>query len=453
MGVERQNNSPLGFVVPGSTKSLSFGVQRSIVKSIQGSVHRALRGRSCVLAVSGGLDSMVLLDAAASLDVALVATFDHGTGNAATEAARLVETEAHARGLRAETGRARGGLVTEAQWRTARWDFLRSVAQRENATIATAHTRDDHTETVLMRVLRGAGARGLAGLYADSPVIRPLLARSRHELVAYARMRRLRWVEDPSNASRHFLRNRVRHDLLPALRRAHPSIDAELLAIASRAEGWRRDMEQMVDSSIPYELHADDALDVGADALRPYPEASLAILWPVLTAKIGVVLDRRGTDRLARFAPAARVGSRIQLSGGWQVVRSRDRFQVRPSADCAPASRSIDQVRGLSWGPWSFRPGARDRANAWSAWLPVDQPLHVRVWSPGDTMIVRFGAPARKVKRLLSDAGVTGHERGRWPVVTAGDQIVWIPGVRRGQAAAERSGRPGLVFSCEYQHR
>jgi tRNA(Ile)-lysidine synthase len=68
-------------------------------------------------------------------------------------------------------------------------------------------------------------------------------------------------------------------------------------------------------------------------------------------------------------------------------------------------------------------------------------------------MVGGDGKPGRKVKCLLSDAGVTGHERSGWPVVLAGDQIVWVPGIRRGNAATARSGRPGLAFICEYVNR
>jgi tRNA(Ile)-lysidine synthase len=432
-------------------------VPLSIVRSIQQSVRAAMDGRSCVvLAVSGGLDSMVLLDAAAALDdlTLVVATFDHGTGSAATEAAHLVASAAKERGLRLETSRAPAGSTTEAQWRDARWTFLRSVSQRLHAPVATAHTRDDQVETVLMRELRGAGPRGLAGLYAASPVIRPLLGHSRRQLAAYARARRLVWVEDPSNASPQYLRNRVRHDLLPALRLARPGIDADLLSISRRAARWRRDVERLVGSSIAHVVHDHGTgLDVRAEALEPYPVSSLMLLWPALAATVGLTLDRRGTERLAKFTRDGRVGARIQVSGGWQVVRSRTDFQFRQNERTALAPQPIDRSAGATWDGWSFRPTATASPDVWSAWLPIDRPVHVRAWSAGDTMVVRPGSPRRKVKHLLSNAGVTGHERARWPVVVAGDQIVWIPGVRRSDAATERSGRPGLAFSCEYQHR
>src|SRR5688572_3059861 len=158
--------------------------------------------RRLVLAVSGGADSMVLLDAVdravsdgAGSDVRgriSVATFDHGTGVHATAAARLVSAEARGRGFDIRIGNASLTGATEAEWRAARWSFLEESSP-PGAAIATAHTRDDQVETVMMRVMRGAGARGLAGLAPESRltvrgrlVLRPLLSVSRATIRAYA---------------------------------------------------------------------------------------------------------------------------------------------------------------------------------------------------------------------------------------------------------------------------
>jgi tRNA(Ile)-lysidine synthase len=432
-------------------------VPRHIVQSIRESVRTSLLDKPrVVLAVSGGLDSMVLLDAAASSlpNDLLVATFDHGTGDAATEAAALVRRTAAALGLRVTAGLANRSLGSEAEWRDARWAFLRSVAAEGNAAIATAHTADDQVETVLMRVMRGAGARGLAGLYAAGDVIRPLLGHSRREIALYARHRRVAWFEDPTNQSRRFFRNRIRHDLLPAFRLANPLIDAELLEVARRAADLRREIETIVDSAIEFDVRADDrGLDVSLLDLAAHPAASLTVLWPVLAAKVGLSLDRRGIERLAAFSRIGRVGSRIQLSGGWEVVRAPNTLQVRRLDEAVPAPTTIDPANPVAWGTWSFRRAIRATSDPWTACLPAGQPLEVRVWRSGDAMTIRRGFPARKVKHFLSDAGISGHERARWPVVVAGDRVVWIPGIRRGEAATERSGRPGLVFSCVYDHR
>jgi tRNA(Ile)-lysidine synthase len=411
-----------------------------------------------MLAVSGGVDSMVFLDAAAAAVSAprlRVATFDHGSGPAATAAAALVGKRAAALGLELVAGRAPEPLRTEAALRDARWRFLRSAAEARGARVATAHTLDDQIETVLMRVLRGAGARGIAGLYAAGEVARPLLALARRDVLRYARARRLEWVEDPSNASLAFLRNRVRHELLPALLGAAPGLDRELLELARAAAAWRSDVTTYVDGAIaPRVSRAMRAADVPAARLAPFSTGELEVLWPEVAARIGLVLDRRGTDRLARFTRNARVGARVQLSGGWQVIRSRDAFQLRASEHAPLAETPLRASAGTRWDRWEFRPipGA-PAADAWSAWLPGEAPLAVRRWRPGDVMSVRTDGPPRKVKYFLSDAGITGHERQRWPVVLAGDQIVWIPGVRRSAVATARSGWPALAFACEYIDR
>ena len=306
-----------------------------------------------------------------------------------------------------------------------------------------------------MRVLRGAGARGIAGLFAPGDVRRPLLALSRQDVLRYARARRLQWVEDPSNVSLAFLRNRVRHELLPALRVADPELDVRLLDVARAAAGWRRDVVRCVDQAVRPRISPDgSAVDVAAAVLAPLAPNELKVLWPEVAARVGLALDRRGTERLAAFTHDARVGARVQLSGGWQVIRSRDSFQLRAS-DLPPlVEAALDATAATRWDVWDFHPIRGEPAgDAWSTWLPQEGRLVVRGWRPGDTMLVRADGRPRKVKYLLSDAGITGHERARWPVVLAVDQIIWIPGVRRSLVATARSGRPALAFACEHISR
>ena len=283
-----------------------------------------------VLAVSGGRDSMALLHAfarAAPDSVAIVATFDHATGRTATRAAHLVAAESARLGLPAVIGRASKRGASEAEWRDARRQFLSDVAERTGARIVTAHTRDDQVETVLMRVLRGAGARGLAGLYAGG-TIRPLLEYSRVEVAAYAVRAGVAWVEDPTNASMQFFRNRVRRDLLPALERVSPGFDAALLSLAREAGAWREELDRLV-APIARVSDRRDSVSVAVGALAPYSRAELSSLWPAIAARVGLAMDWRGTERAAAFTNESRTGTRIQLSGGWEIARSRDAFELR----------------------------------------------------------------------------------------------------------------------------
>lgn len=415
-----------------------------------------------VLAVSGGLDSMALLDAAVATTPRsrlLVATFDHGSGPYSARAARFVAARALALGVPVVVGHstfaegARSSPPSEAEWREARWAFLHDVALRTGGTIVTAHTRDDQVETVLMRILRGAGARGIAGLYAESAVRRPLLGASRRELTAYAEMHGVSWVEDPSNASRRFFRNRVRLDLLPALRRERPGLEEELLSLATRAADWRREVDEVVDREVEHRARGA-VLDVAADSLAGYSRESLAVVWPALAARAGIALDRRGAGRLVEFTIEGRVGARIQLAGGWEVARGRKLLELRRLREWQASSPAVPLEGATNWGDWRFRPV--DEATAsdpWSASLPRDVPLTVRRWRPGDTMTFRTGEPARKVKRYLTAARISGRRRADWPVVLAGDEIVWIPGVCRSHAATDRSGRPGSPFRCDFHAR
>ena len=415
------------------------------------------RGARLVIAVSGGRDSVALLTAAmrvAPERVAAVASFDHGTGPAARDAVRLVQREGARLGVRVVAGHGEHAGASEAEWRAARWRFLRDVAREHGANVATAHTRDDNVETILMRVMRGAGARGLAALYAPGDVIRPLLEVSRADVARYAEASDLRWVDDPSNESLAYFRNRVRHQILPALLAVRPGLDDELLDIARRAAAVRRELARIVDA-MP-STREGSALVVAASGLADYDPESLRLLWSELASRVGVVLDARGTAGLARFTKEADTGDRMQLSGGVEVVRRRDAIvlgaAIGVDEECAP--RTLPSRGSLEWGGWRFRavgPGGADeeRGSAWRATLPLDATLRVRSWRPGDRMHGAGDAAPRRVKRFLRDARVAGPERAGWPVVVAGEQVVWIPGVRRSDAATGRSGRPEAVYLCE----
>lgn len=300
------------------------------VSRIRNAVVEALSPHDRVLlAVSGGVDSMVMLDAAREAKPrVIVATFDHRTGRASGEAARLVDRRCRELGLKCIRGRARTRFTGEEAWREQRWGFLRRIAREESASIATAHTLDDQVETVFMRILRDAGPRGIAGLYARSEILRPLLGARRTEIEAYARKRAIEYVDDPSNLSRRHLRNRVRLDLLPAFTAARPSFPAELLDMAERAADWRDTVAAIVDA-LGVERHSDGSLFVARSAIGAYDEPELAILWPEIAARTAVTMDRRGTHRVAAFTKQGATGGAIQLSGGIEVVRTREHFVVR----------------------------------------------------------------------------------------------------------------------------
>jgi len=396
---------------------------------------------------------MAMLYAAARVarnSVSVVATFDHGTGAAASRAASLVVREAAALGFPVVLGHATHRASTEAAWRAMRLEFLNDVARRLGAVVATAHTRDDQVETVLMRVLRDSGARGLAGLYAGGDFVRPLLDVSRDAVANYAEAVGATWVDDPTNTSAKHLRNRVRRDLLPALSRVRPGFEREVLEIARHAADWREVLEDVVSASIRVERRAD-GVSVPANALTGLTANELAVLWPAIAARAGARTDWRGTERVVEFTKAGRVGARIPLTGGWEVARARDAFELRRAREAPAGAEPLRN--GLAFDCWTFSSltSAPRAADAWTARLPSGA-LAVRTWRAGDRMRTGDGG-TRRVKRYLTDAKVSGSLRARWPVVVSGSEVVWIPGVRHGHVAVERPGRPGVLFRCELNDR
>ncbi|MHB8839102.1 MAG: tRNA lysidine(34) synthetase TilS [Gemmatimonadaceae bacterium] len=309
----------------------------AIAKALQ-----ALPPGAYLLAVSGGRDSMALLQAFAELrpgDLSAVATFDHGTGAAATQAAELVFRECLTRGISVVVGRAplrdARGRAAESALREARWAFLRAVAEERRAVIVTAHTREDQAETVAMRILRDASARGLAGMSTPSAgIARPLLSISRKELAHYVAATGIAFVEDPSNTDAGYLRNRLRADLLVAAERARPGFTAELVAIGEAAAAWRGRLAAMVDALGVHRVA--DAVVTDAGALDGLTGPGLAVVWPEIAGRAGVVLDRRGIERLVSWSTRARPGQRMPLSGGGTVERTVRTFVVR-GALAAPA--------------------------------------------------------------------------------------------------------------------
>ena len=403
---------------------------------------------------------MALLSAMAAVArrrIAAVATFDHGTGTAATEAVGHVCEAAAAAGLAVVLGRIDAETIVsegrEAAWRAARHRFLGETAARLGARVVTAHTEDDQIETVLMRIMRGSGARGLAGLYTEGPILRPFHGLRHAVLEEYLFAAGVAWVEDPSNVSTEFVRNRVRRDLLPALRRADPSIDAEILAVARRAEALRRDVETFVSLVLRPQVFPNECLVVAARELTGYDRDSLAVLWAALAGRVGLALDRRGTQRIAEFTSSHPRSGRIPLAGGWCLDAGRDAYilQKQLATSPLPAARLPEKREGsLDWGRFRFRVSQTAvPSSLWTASIAGPAGGIVRSWCAGDRLEPAAGQPRRRVTRYLSDVGMRGADRVGWPVVVAGNDVIWIPGVRRSDAATDRSGRPVRHYVCE----
>jgi tRNA(Ile)-lysidine synthase len=327
-----------------------------LVRSIAAALGRlGLPGRSVLVAVSGGLDSVALLSALHELaeehDLKLlIGHVNHGLRGADAEADQaFVEALGAGLGLgvevaRVEPRRARQGhssrdrpTLQEAA-RTLRYAALEEIRERRGAQhLATAHTADDQAETVLLRLLRGTGPDGLAGIPERSPdgrIVRPLLRVSRAEVEHFARQRRLSWREDASNAQLDYARNRLRRRWLPGLAREfNPQL---LRAIGNLAEAQRRDSE-WIGARVEQEARrrfveqgAWLAIDV-KDWLE-LPEALSRRLAREALERCGAarLTSRVHLERMDAFLGSGRSGSAIEVPGGLRLHRDREGCRLGP---------------------------------------------------------------------------------------------------------------------------
>jgi tRNA(Ile)-lysidine synthase len=336
--------------------------------------------------------------------------------------------------------------------------------------VATGHTQSDQVETVLMRILRGTGVAGLGGIPAVRGIfIRPLLECSREEILAYLETRRLSWHQDPTNRDQAFLRNRVRHQILPLLRRrVNPAVDRALLRLAAAAARDNHFIESLRDNvpagrlpdgvvRLPLtsfdRLHDSLAIRVVLDMLRSIspPGANLEKLH---TDRILSMIRRRsgGGDwrlDLPGGVTAGKEGKSLYLRQGASRTATGFHLEVGKPGDVElPAGESYLRFRLVS----RREPlGAGRRSACFDADL-VGFPLQVRSAEPGDRLRVWGGGGNRKVSRLLIDAKIPRNLRPQVPLLVKDDEILWVAGLRRSDIAPV-GARTRRVLSVELRPR
>ncbi len=437
--------------------------------------HRMLAGGETVVAgVSGGADSTALLHLLAELRVPLrltlhVAHFNHHLRPGAEEDAAFVaemtrglgvsyhegagETRAHAERLR---------LSIEDAARRLRYAFFTSVARDVAAqVVATGHTRDDQAETVLMRLLRGSGLRGLAGIppvrrLDDLRLIRPLLEVPRAEVEAYLRTRGLAWREDPTNHDATILRNRIRTVVLPALEGYNPDVRGTLARLA----GLLRDEADALDALAAPRIA--DVLTGGPDAVHiarsPFVRLPAALQRRALREAVRRVrgnIDSVGfvhVEGARRLILEGQAGAVVELPGGIRVRRLSETAEVTAEAPAVePPEYRLDvpgMVIALEFGIALSAAEIDAPEDAARFYRPGAEEIMVEAGRVGRTLFLRSPRPedrfapygmrgrTKKLSDYLSEAKVPRHRRRFVPVLTtAGGDILWIVGMRAAESA------------------
>lgn len=394
-------------------------------------------GDTVTCAVSGGADSMALLWCMyllrTRLDIRLQAAhFNHHLRGAESDRDEAFVREFCDRfQIPLLVG---GGEITpgqkglEAAARDARYAFFETIPGK----IATAHTADDNAETVLMHMVRGTGLKGLGGI---SPVrgkfIRPMLGVTRQQVLALLQEYCICYVEDSSNGTDAFLRNRLRHHVMPLLRQENPRIAENLSAMAQRL---RQDEQLLSDGG-----GGEDTLSVSA--LLALPEGLQSRSIARFLVRCGVKEPDSSHIRLVRgLALSDRPSARASLPGGVTVVRRYDRLcrqEAQPQPEQTllkcPGITEFGDVRILCEPARPGEPGAV---------CPVGD-MTVRSRLSGDT--IRLPGGTKSLKKLFIDRKIPADRRALVPVVADTQGVLAVGGI--GIASDRRDGASAVRIS------
>jgi tRNA(Ile)-lysidine synthase len=423
-------------------------------------VERALRatfgrGQTVVAAVSGGPDSMAMLHGLCEFardpdDVRVIAAhFDHqlrADGHrdrepveyvAAKYGAQVVfgtgDVAAHARASRQSI---------EAAARDLRYAFLERTADETGANvIATAHTRDDQIETVLMRIIRGAGSRGLRGIPGRrGRIVRPLLGVKRVETVGYCQTHGVPHVIDISNADRRFFRNRVRHDVLPSLRVVYWGVDAAIEKLAAEAHSEFAEAERATSLRLDTWLRAESS-DVWILDLEALHDLSDDHRIHLLSNALDAIGGRDNVSRIHyRALLGLKTGGSIDLPG-LRVRREHDAIVFTTAAhEASDEAHPLEVPGAVTIGAWTL---ASDRLNGVQARAEMrkrERESHVVYVAPGAPLTVRFPLTGdrmqpfgmsghKKLSDLFIDMKIPRRIRVETPVIESSGEILWVVGV------------------------
>ncbi len=419
-------------------------------------------GDLVVVAVSGGPDSVCLLDILCKLKEELgigivVAHFDHGLRPDEDEhETRFVESMAISFGLPFETKSADLGMRTEKgsleeRARNARYQFLWQVRRKVSAQkIAIGHNLNDQAETVLMRLLRGSGPSGLAGIppNRDDGIVRPLIEVTRSEIESYLAQRPLNYVTDSSNLRTNYLRNRIRLELLPELRKYQPRI-VELLG--QTAEIMRNDEKWLVSNARAWieeqSETEDNRICIPLPAFTRLPDALRNRIIRVALRKTGGNLRRVNLRHIAavnHIAMGQRPQAQVDLPNDLIVKRVYDRlvFTKMQSAQImdfchfleGPGTYELETLRyTVSLKEMENRELPDMKGSPWTAFFDADRinyPLVIRNFREGDRFIPFGMSGHRKLKDFFMDLKIPSEARARVPIMTYQNNIIWVCGLR-----------------------
>jgi tRNA(Ile)-lysidine synthase len=366
-----------------------------------------------VCLLSGGRDSVCLLDVLlARGDEVTALHVNYGLRPQADADEAFCRALCERLGVPLEVHRAGAPAGNVQAWaREVRYAAAGTLAERLDADIAVGHTATDQVETVLYRLAASPGRRALLGMRErEGRVIRPLLHLTREETAAHCRERGLDWVEDASNASDAYARNRARARLVPALRELHPAAEANVLRTLATLRDEAAVLDELVDQALA-------AAGGRVEALAALPPALRRLAFQRLVDDAGGPAVAERADEVLALGGAGTKA--LDLGGGVRAVVEYGVLRI--TRERAPAAAPEPVALPV--------PGRV----AWAGGEVVAElgppGLQVRAWRPGDRMRPAGLGGTKSLQDLFTDRKVPRERRARTPVVVCAGEIAWVGGV------------------------
>ena len=415
-----------------------------------------------LVAVSGGVDSVVLLDLINGLRAEYgwklaVAHYNHGMRPDATQDAMLVGELADKYGIPYYMGKYEYTNFTEATLRKYRYEFLEEI-RRDLAFdyIITAHHNNDFIETAIFNTIRGSDREGMVALKPRrGSIIRPLLPFSKAEIIVYAGLKGLKYREDSTNSDLGYSRNFVRNILIPhgsiAYRNFHHNMNRRLSSLTDINRKVNLGLGRVARTLVEYE--DDKSLQISAQRFGQLPYSIQKSLLVFLVKRLRPVhgLSSVGVTKAVKFINTSKTGSQMSLPDGLQLINTYDKFVI--TSDKKDFSSEADDSLHIfrTDRPFHnklFRLSISTKGSAGTK-IPARK-LYVRYRQAGDRVRPMGMSGSKKLQDVFVDAKVPRHLRAIWPVVvTASNEIVWVPNVVKDRRFFDVSTDNYQYLNCE----
>jgi tRNA(Ile)-lysidine synthetase-like protein len=397
-----------------------------------------------VLALSGGVDSMVLFDILLQLDVKVIlAHVNHNKRKESLDEFNYIKKLAYEKKVPFEGFSLKANEHTNFHHdaRLRRYSFFRAIAQKHNAKkIVVAHHLDDQVETVLMRIVRGTSFQGYSGikpirLDRNVSIVRPLMDVKKDEILLYAKENNITYFEDSSNKEDIYTRNRFRNQIIPLLQEENPNLESKILQLAEYIDGADEILETIKREFLHKHSMYNNINLTEFNLLNRV--VKIKVLEHIInsTSDNSVEVSYEQYKTLIEICSSVTPNQEYSLGNGYLFKKEYDVIYIEKEKDIKPIHITINSYKeyfvddNKSFIVSKEKLGHYDSNYFELCYNKLEFPLYIRQRQDGDKMRLKIGT--KKVKDILIDQKIPKSKRDTLLVIANDEEVLWIPNIKK----------------------